>query len=530
MTKRDLFCGDNLGLMRSMDSASIDLIYLDPPFNSSADYNKTHRHIDGRAADAQIQAFEDTWHWGSAAAQALNGLCDNVELHGFLEALTHALGENDLTAYLVFMSERLLEMHRLLRDTGSIYLHCDDTAAAYLKVVMDLVFGRQQYRNTITWERSDPRNGATKQFGRCTDTILFYAKDKQWTFAPQYTALKQGYVESFYKFDDGDGRLYRKDGLHAPDDPKGTRPKYCFKAKNGISYAPPAKGWRCTQQEMQRLDDAGLLAYPEKASGRLSRKRYLDESKGTPVTSLWTDIGALDRPDYSTQKPQALLERIISASSNPGDVVFDPFCGGGTTIKAAESLGRQWVGIDLTMLAIGEVKKALRSQFGLDIQEQGMPEAPDDALALAVSDPFQFQLWLATKLEASPVQSPEGFTYMFDQYVDLVDGKVKQGRVAFLGCIEHEPTPSCLRNLRIAMRRASADIGYLITHVPPGAEVEAAAQKAGEIKTRNGKRNLPKVNLVLVKDVLKKGRDICPLQRRQESKPAPATHRVLELV
>lgn len=530
MTKRDLFCGDNLSLMRSMDAASVDLIYLDPPFNSSADYNKTHRHVDGRAADAQIQAFEDTWHWGSAAAQALNGLRDNVELHGFLEALTHALGENDLTAYLVFMSERLLEMHRLLRDTGSIYLHCDDTAAAYLKVVMDLVFGRQQYRNTITWERSDPRNGVTRQFGRCTDTILFYAKTKGARFVPQYGPLKQSYIDSFYKFDDGDGRLYRKDGLHAPDDPTGARPKYHFKAANGISYAPPAKGWRCTEQEMQRLDDAGLLCYPAKQSGRLSRKRYLDESKGTPVSCLWSDIGAVDRPDYATQKPQALLERIISASSDPGDVVFDPFCGGGTTLKAAEALGRQWVGIDLTMLAIGEVKKAMRSQFGLTIQEQGMPEAPDDALALAVSDPFQFQLWLATKLDASPVQSPEGFTYMLDQYVDLIDGKVKQGRVVFLGCIEHEPTPTCLRNLRLAMRRARADIGYLITHVPPGAEVEEMAADAGEIRTRNGKRNLSKINLVLIKDVLKKGRSICPLQRRQESKAAPVAQRTLELV
>lgn len=527
MTKRDLFCGDNLGLMRSMANASVDLIYLDPPFNSSADYNKTHRHIDGRAADAQIQAFEDTWHWSSAAAQALNGLRDNVELHGFLEALTHALGENDLTAYLVFMSERLLEMHRLLRDTGSIYLHCDDTAAAYLKVVMDLVFGRQQYRNTITWKRSNPKNGVKGQWGRCADAILSYSKTDRWTFNPQFGPLSDEYIQKMYRYEDEQGR-YRTGPLM---DPNGNpNLMYSYKASNGATYPAPSRGWRTTEQGMKQLDDAGYLHFPLKTGGVLSRKFYLHESKGVPMCDVWPDIACVGKPEYATQKPQALLERIISASSNPGDVVFDPFCGGGTTIKAAEALGRQWVGIDLTMLAIGEVKKALRSQFGLDIQEQGMPEAPDDALALAVSDPFQFQLWLATKLEASPVQSPEGFTYMFDQYVDLVDGKVKQGRVAFLGCIEHEPTPSCLRNLRIAMRRASADIGYLITHVPPGAGVEASAQKAGEIMTRNGKRNLPKVNLVLVKDVLKKGRDICPLQRRQESKPAPATQHVLELV
>ena len=314
MTKRELFCGDNLSLMRSMDAASVDLIYLDPPFNSSADYNKTHRHVDGRAADAQIQAFEDTWHWGSAAAQALNSLRDNVELHGFLEALTHALGENDLTAYLVFMSERLLEMHRLLRDTGNIYLHCDDTAAAYLKVVMDMVFGRQQYRNTITWLRSDPKNGQLKQFGRCTDTILLYSKGKKWTFNQQYTPLSEDYAERFYRFvDEAGSSVTARAILAAPDDPNGTRPKYHFKAANGLSYAPPAKGWRCTEAEMQRLDDAGLLCYPGKPSGRLSRKRYLDESKGTPVTNLWADLGAIDKPDYATQKPQELLERIIKA-------------------------------------------------------------------------------------------------------------------------------------------------------------------------------------------------------------------------
>lgn len=529
MTKRDLFCGDNLGLMRSMDAASVDLIYLDPPFNSSADYNKTHRHVDGRAADAQIQAFEDTWHWGPAAAQALSGLRDHVELQGFLEALTHALGENDLTAYLVFMSERLLEMHRLLRDTGSIYLHCDDTAAAYLKVVMDLIFGRPQYRNTISWKRSNPKNGVKGQWGRCADSILFYGKSEQWSFNPQFGPLSDEYIEKMYRYEDERGR-YRTGPLHAPDDPNGTRPKYAYKASNGVTYPAPSRGWRTTHEGMKALDESGYLHFPAKTSGVLSRKFYLHESKGVPMCDVWADITCVGKPEYATQKPQALLERIILASSNEGDVVFDPFCGGGTTLKAAEALGRQWIGIDLTMLAIGEVKKAMRSQFGLAIQEQGMPEAPDDALALAVSDPFQFQLWLATKLDAKPVQTPEGFTYMFDQYVDLVDGKIKQGRVAFLGCIEHEPTPACLRNLRLAMRRASADIGYLITHVPPGADVESAAVQAGEIRTRNGKRNLPKINLVLVKDVLKKGRSICPLQRVQASQPAAAPQLVLETV
>jgi len=527
MTKRDLFCGDNLGLMRSMEDASVDLIYLDPPFNSSADYNKTHRHVDGRAADAQIQAFEDTWHWGPAAAQALNGLRDHVELQHFLESLTHALGENDLTAYLVFMSERLLEMHRLLKDTGSIYLHCDDTAAAYLKVVMDLIFGRQQYRNTITWKRSNPKNGVTGQWGRCSDAILLYSKGDKWSFAPQFGPLSDEYVKKMYRYEDERGR-YRTGPLM---DPNGNpNLMYAYKASNGVTYPAPSRGWRTTQEGMKALDESGYLHFPAKASGVLSRKFYLHESKGVPMSDVWADIACVGKPEYATQKPQELLERIISASSNPGDVVFDPFCGGGTTLKAAEALGRQWIGMDLTMLAIGEVKKAMRSQFGLAIQEQGMPEAPDDALALAVSDPFQFQLWLATKLDAKPVQTPEGFTYMLDQYVDLINGKIKRGTVVFLGCIEHEPTPACLRNLRLAMRRAGADIGYLITHVPPGADVESAAAAAGEIRTRNGKRNLPKVNLVLIKDVLQKGRSVCPLQRVQARPAATAAQPTLELV
>jgi len=528
MTKRDLFCGDNLGLMRSMDAASVDLIYLDPPFNSSADYNKTHRHVDGRAADAQIQAFEDTWHWGPAAAQALSGLRDHVELQHFLEALTHALGENDLTAYLVFMSERLLEMHRLLRDTGSIYLHCDDTAAAYLKVVMDLIFGRKHYQNTITWKRYGAKGHCKNNFSASTDTILFYSKSKTKTFNVQAVPFSEDEIaERFPLVDPVLGR-YKINNLINP----ATRPNlmYPYRAANGVTYQPPANGWRWEESTMRDREAQGLLVYPSKRTGALAQKQLASKSLGHVVTNVWTDISYLVRPEYATQKPQSLLERIILASSNEGDVVFDPFCGGGTTLKAAEALGRQWIGIDLTMLAIGEVKKAMRSQFGLAIQEQGMPEAPDDALALAVSDPFQFQLWLATKLDAKPVQTPEGFTYMFDQYVDLVDGKIKQGRVAFLGCIEHEPTPTCLRNLRLAMRRASADIGYLITHVPPGADVESAAVQAGEIRTRNGKRNLPKINLVLVKDVLKKGRSICPLQRVQASQPAAAPQRTLELV
>ena len=358
-----LYYGDNLQVMRDhLSDESVDLIYLDPPFNSKRDYNLLFKSPKGEAADASITAFEDSWHWGIQAEGEFKELLhqSNTDVAQLMQALRSFLGENDMMAYLTMMANRLLEMHRVLKPTGSLYLHCDPTASHYLKVVLDGVFGKHSMVNEISWKRSDAhsdaKQGAT-HLGRIHDVIFLYGKSDNRLFNALYTPLPDSTINSWYRNVEPDtGRRFNKADVTGPGGAGKGNPYYEWK---GVK-----RYWRYSRESMAKLDAAGKLVYSK--SGMPYQKRYLDESKGVPVQDFWDDISMLrgisdngERLGYPTQKPLALLERIIQASSNEGDVVLDPFCGCGTAVHAAQKLKRDWIGIDITHLAVSLIEKRM---------------------------------------------------------------------------------------------------------------------------------------------------------------------------
>ena len=355
---KTIWTGDNLDILRGMNSESVDLIYLDPPFNSNRNYSAP---VGSAAAGA---AFKDTWTLSDLDVAWMGLIADeHPAIYKTLEAagLTHGKG---MQSYLCMMAVRLLEMRRALKDTGSVYLHCDPTASHYLKLVMDAVFGGDNYRSEIIWKRtgahSDGRQGR-RQHGRVHDVLLFYTKSQEWAWNPVYTEYDREYVEKSYRYiEEGTGRRYRLDNLTGPGGASKGNPQY---EVMGVT-----RYWRYSEERMQELIDAGRVIQ-RRRGGVPSYKRYLDEMPGVPLQDQWTDIKPLqsrskERIGYPTQKPLALLERIIKASSNEGDMVLDPFCGCATACVAAENLGRKWVGIDLSPKAIELVNVRLRAAMG----------------------------------------------------------------------------------------------------------------------------------------------------------------------
>ena len=350
---RTVFTGDNLDMMRGMNSESVDLIYADPPFNSNKNYAAP---IGSEAAGA---AFKDTWTlsdidvaWLGIVADKHPGVYKVVEAAG----VTHGKG---MQSYLCMMGIRLIEMRRLLKPTGSIYLHCDPTASHYLKILMDAVFGLQRFRNEIVWKRFNFHADA-RRFGVISDRILFYSAGDSFRFNCVRVSYSKQYIESKFTHHDRDGRRFRLSDLNPPS---GRGPVYDF---HGVTRA-----WRLTEEKMRQLDSEGRI-YTDSMVPQL--KRYLDEMPGQAVADIWTDVPAInsqakERTGYPTQKPLALLERIIAASSNPDDVVLDPFCGCATALIAAEKLTRKWVGIDISEMAVRLVRHRLYREVPLFTQD-----------------------------------------------------------------------------------------------------------------------------------------------------------------
>ena len=346
-----IWTGENLDILRGMNSECVDLIYLDPPFNS----NKTYEAPIG--SEAAGAAFKDTWTL-SDVDEAWHGEIADREpaLYAIIDAARQSHG-NGMKSYLIMMAVRLLEMHRVLKDTGSIYLHCDPTASHYLKLLMDAVFGAGNFQNEITWQRTTAHNDSVR-YGRNSDTMLFYSNGDRWTWNAQYQPHDDSYKARFRNCD-SDGRAWSDDNLTAKG-LSGGGYEYAYKGTSSL--------WRVPLETMQRLDSENRLHFTSRGGIRL--KRYLDESKGRPLQAVWTGINAInsqakERVGYPTQKPLALLDRIINASSNEGDVVLDPFCGCATACIAAEKLGRQWVGIDISPKAADLVKLRLHKEIGL---------------------------------------------------------------------------------------------------------------------------------------------------------------------
>ncbi len=359
-----LYYGDNLTILRQqIADAAVDLVYLDPPFNSAQDYHLIHKGQE----TPPTPAFADTWAWDTAAERAF---ADVVQGEGaaarILLALRDLIGTNGLLAYLTMMAPRLVELHRVLRPTGSLFLHCDTSASHYLKILLDGIFGAANFRNEIAWQRTQPKAHVSQRFSRAHDVILWYARSPAARLRRQYVPHAPTYVASFYTHvEPATGRRYRLDNLANPNH---DRPNLTYEF-------PPGSGvvrvWRWTRERMAQAWAAGRVVVP--ARGQVvAYKRYLDEMPGTPVTDLWTDIEHLhhahqEHLGYPTQKPLALLTRIIAASTREGAIVLDPFCGSGTTLVAAQRLGRRWIGIDTAASAIQLTQARLLAASGPDI-------------------------------------------------------------------------------------------------------------------------------------------------------------------
>ena len=498
-----LYYGDNLPILREhVPSDSVDLVYLDPPFNSNASYNVLFKEQSGEASPAQIQAFTDTWEWTLEAVRTYEreivlNAATPAKVKDMVSAFRQFIGDNAMMAYLVMMAPRLVELRRVLKPTGSIYLHCDPTASHYLKVLMDAVFGKENFRNEITWVRSLPHNDA-QRFGRSRDTIFLYARSPQGKFQPQYRPQKESSVRAHYR-EGQDGRMFSLTSLVAPG---GRGPSYTFKGYQ--------RNWRFTEENMAKLESEGRIWFE---SGRLPRRiQYLDETKGALVQDHWDDIGPMnamskERLGYPTQKPQALLERIIQASSNPGDVVLDPFCGCGTAVAAAHKLDRQWIGIDVTHLAVALMKNRLKTAFniiaGKDYQVVGEPVDVGGARALAEQDRYQFQFWAVSLLEALPrEQGKKGADRGIDGVVYFLDGPKRTTQKAIVQVKSGRVSSPHIRDLKGTLDREKAALGLFITLEEPTRDMLVEAASAGFHHSDVWQQDYPRVQIRTVGELL----------------------------
>jgi DNA modification methylase len=497
-----LFYGDNLDVLRRhVPDESVDLVYLDPPFNSNANYNVLFKHKDGTKAASQLHAFRDTWEWNEESQRTYEQVVEaGGDASRALQAFRAFLGTSDMLAYLAMMTPRLVELRRVLKPTGSIYLHCDPTASHYLKMLMDAIFGPANFRNEIVWKRShahsDSRQGA-KHFGRITDTLLFYAKTDDSVWNPLYTPYDQEYIERDYRRVDANGRRYRIDNLQGPGGAAKGNPYY---EVMGVK-----RYWRYSKERMEELIRQGRVIQT-KPGAVPQYKRYLDEMPGVPVQNLWADLPILNNRSaemlgYPTQKPEALLERVIQSSSNEGDVVLDPFCGCGTTIAAAQKLHRRWIGIDIAEPAIQVIKKRFNNRFNIDLGvATGEPESVEDAAALAASDPYQFQWWALGLVDARPQEQKKGADRGIDgrrYFVDPATGKTEQ--IIFSIKAGHV-TVDHVRVLQAVVVREMATIGVLISMEPSTRPMRLEAVSAGIASTSWGQ--FPKIQLVTVGELL----------------------------
>ncbi|MDH5764182.1 MAG: DNA methyltransferase [Nitrospinota bacterium] len=506
-----LYFGDNLKVLReSIQDESIDLIYLDPPFNSKANYNILFKSPKGHDSDAQISAFDDTWHWGEQAEREYKEILHqgNTNVAEMMESLRRFLGENDMMAYLTMMANRLLELHRVLKPTGSIYLHCDPTASHYLKIVLDGVFGVRNFKNEITWKRKTGRgetNLKSNRFGITTDIILFYSKTDKNLFNSQFNSNAAGYqeyIDKFFRHIDEKGRRFRIDNLASPS----PRPNLIYEYKG---YPPPEKGWAISKDKMEQWDNEGRLYFPKNKSGRIQRKRYLDELKGKPVQNLWDDIEMIsshsaERLGYPTQKPVSLLERIIQASSNEDDTVLDPFCGCGTTVHAAQKLNRQWVGIDITHLAISLIEKRLNDSFpGIKYEVHGTPKDIGGAKDLAERDKYQFQWWACSLVNAQPYQGKKkGADGGIDGLIYFLDDKGKHKKIIVSVKGGSNVGVSMIRDLKAVVEREKAEIGLFVTLADPTQPMNTEALKAGYYTSPATKTDFNKIQILTIEGLL----------------------------
>ena len=421
-----------------------------------------------------------------------------------MQAFRTFLGESDMLAYLAMMAPRLVELRRVLKPTGSLYLHCDPTASHYLKMLLDAVFGPVNFRTEIVWKRSsahsDAKQGRT-QHGRIHDVILFYTKTDTWAWNHVFTPYDASYTDAFYKHvEPNTKRLYCLDNLTGPGGAAKGNPSYDVM---GVT-----RFWRYSREKMAELIAQGRVVQPR--PGAVPRyKRYLDEMPGVPLQDLWGDIApigaqAQERLGYPTQKPEALLARIIAASSHEGAIVLDPFCGCGTTIAAAQALGRRWIGIDVTNLAITLIRHRLKDAYGDDIEQTyeviGEPVSVQDAEALAASDPYQFQWWALGLLGARPAEGKKGADQGIDGRIYFHDGDTGKTKQIVLSVKAGKLHAPYVRDLRGVVEREQAALGVLLTLNAPTKAMRTEAASAGFYASPWGQH--PRVQILTVGELL----------------------------
>ena len=528
MEKNTLYFGDNLKVLQEhIEEESVDLVYLDPPFNSDANYNVLFAEQDGSKSAAQIHAFEDSWQMDLVAEAAFKEVVEkgDQQVSLTMQGFRTVLGTSNMLAYLAMMAPRLIELRKVLKATGSIYLHCDPTASHYLKMLMDSIFGPENFGNEIVWQRTNAKGLAFTRFARNHDIILRYTKSKKWKWNPCYTAHDPEYIKNFYKYTDENGRRYRLDNLANPNK---NRPNLTYE------FLGVTRVWRWSKERMQKAYEDGFVIQT-KPGGVPALKRYLDEQEGTPVGDVWGDIRpvqsqAQERLGYPTQKPEALLERIIKASSDEGDTILDPFCGCGTAVSVAQKLNRRWIGIDITFLAIGLIKKRLQHAFGDSIKSTyeviGEPVDLAGARALAnQEDKYQFQYWALDKVNARPAKDKEkkGADKGIDGRIFFHDesdtAKTKQIIISVKAGKLHAPY---VRDLVGVVSREKAAIGVLLAMDSPTKAMRVEAAEAGFYTSPWDNCNYPKIQIITVAELLE-GKGIqCPQTRDMRTfKKAP---------
>ena len=509
ITENTLFYGDNIYILQDyIPDESVDLIYLDPPFNSNRTYNVLFKQEGGEDSEAQIAAFEDTWHWNAVAEETYRALGTGALIHvgQMISALRSFIGENQMMAYLVMMAARLVELHRVLKPTGSLYLHCDPTASHYLKIILDTIFGAQNFRNEIIWQRTSSHNDS-KKWGAIHDTIFYYGKTRNVTWNHVFTAQESGYVENFFRYEDEKGRYRLHEIIRTAS--MGPRPNLSYEYKG---YTPEW-GWRVVREKLEKLDEEGQLVWS--STGRPYRKRYLEDHPGKPIVSVITDIAPLshqskEKLGYPTQKPVALLERIIEASSNPGDVILDPFCGCGTAIAAAQKLGRKWIGIDVTHLAIALQKYRLREMFPeIAFGVIGEPTSLQGARQLAQDDRFQFQWWALSLIRARPYggesssrEGKRGADKGIDGIINFIDDNTSKVKRVIVQVKSGKVSRPAISELAGTLSREEAAIGIFLTLEEPTREMRTEAVTAGFYHSPGWNQDYPRIQILTIKDLL----------------------------
>ena len=544
-----LYYGDNLQVLReNIPDECIDLIYLDPPFNSNANYNVLFKNATGERSEAQITAFEDTWTWGIESERFLDEIKDiKGELYQLLDLLVRTLGKNSLSAYLVMMTIRLIELHRVLKSSGSLYLHCDPTASHYLKMILDIIFQAKNFLNEVCWKRSSAHNDTKqgmKRYGKIRDLLLVYTKSNSYTWNPVYTPYNESYLKKTYNKIAPNGRRFTDENLTAAKaggdtsyewrvkklnngeweadiDDEYLKPKENYEYKAVVPYN--GRYWAYSKENMIEFAKQGKLFHRRTGVPRLMN--FADEMPGIALQDLWIDIPPGNKLGYPTEKPQALLERIIQVSSNKGDIVLDPFCGCGTAIHAAENLGRNWIGIDITHLAIALIEKRLRDAFpnkfiedenknqklvpGIEFEVEGTPKDLAAAEDLFTRDPYQFQWWACSLVNAQPYKDKkkgadggiDGLIF-FEDVIDIKKSNktaVKRIIVSVKG--GKNINASMIRDLRGTMETNKSDIGLFVTLTSPTQPMIKEAASSGFYKAGNG-RSYAKVQILTIEELL----------------------------